>query len=90
MVANDSNVRPATEAAALLKMYKQGSSGETIFNLIRMPHSAGDTGPLSSFVEFRRAVLREFCRLVKRQRAKAERNGRGGRSTRKHVRRGSR
>jgi hypothetical protein len=71
-------------------MYKRGSSGEAIFELIRVPQtvklSAGETGSIDSFVQFRRAVLREFCQLVRRQRQKAGRNARGVRRARKHVR----
>jgi hypothetical protein len=82
----ESNGTPSTEAKVLMKMYKRGASAESIFQLIHVPRalkvSAGDTG-----VQFRRAVLREFIRLVKRQRDKAERNAGGGRRSRKHIRR---
>jgi hypothetical protein len=86
---NESNGTPGVEAKVLMKMYKRGASAESIFQLIHVPRtlkvSAGDTG-----VQFRRAVLREFVALLKRHRAKAELNGRGGRGKRKHVKRGSR
>jgi hypothetical protein len=87
MLSNESNGTPSTEAKVLMKMHKRGASAESIFHLIHVPRGlkvfAGDTG-----VQFRRAVLNEFCQLVKRHRMR--RNSGGGRTGRKPAKRGSR
>ena len=68
---DDSN-RPAVEAAALWKMYRRGYSGEAIFELV-IPRALKDCAGDARSFEFRRAVLREFVRIVKRRREKAGR-----------------